>query len=286
MDPDLAHLKFIYISADGVKKDFDVSDAIEEHKSFWDRIRFTKPRNMVIMLDECHMATRNLTESIKSKWNFLYPDGEKFIQSVIVCQISNKLSTNFSGSFADRLGSRTLEMPRLSKDQLKQVLQNRLKMKSRDFADAFTKDAMDFLVTNADGSVRQLLEYTDAVFRAHTTFDENPLLKWDYKIAKEMVFNALQMSGIIIKEKKSSKIQYLLKKIKKSKRYTKAIEMFEQFGTLSPVELAEKLDTSKNNSESILRQLKKWDAIVMSHEDDNAKFYVLSPRLQHELTEA
>jgi hypothetical protein len=287
MDPDFADFKFIYISADGVKKDFDVSDAIEEHKTFWDRLRFTKPRNLVILLDECHMATRNLTESIKSKWNFLYPDGTKCIQSVVVCQISDKLSTNFSGSFADRLGGRILRMPRLTKTQLAEVLNLRLQSKDRTYADAFNKDAIDLLVTSADGSVRQLLEYTDAVFRTHASFgEENPLLQWDYKISKEVVFNALQTSGLQPKEKRSSKMTYLLKKIKKSKRYSKAVEMFEQFGTLSSVQLAEKLDTTKKNADSILRQLKKWDAIVISHEDADHAYHVLSPRLQHELTKA
>ena len=287
MDPDLAHLKFIYISADGVKKDFDVSDAIESHRSFWDRIKFTKPKNLVILLDECHMATRTLTESIKSKWNMVYPDGARCIHGVVVCQIDNHLSTNFSGSFADRLGKRVVEMPRLSKDQLKQVLVKRLEAKSRNYAETFSRDAMDFLTTNADGSVRQLLEYADAVFRTHASFgEENPLLQWDYRISKEVIFNALQTTGLSVKEKRSSQMKYLLKKIQKSKRYNTAVEMFEQFGSLSSVLLAEKLDCTKKNAESIIRQLEKWDAIVESHEDEGLRYYVLSPRLKHELTTA
>ncbi|MFW5745961.1 MAG: AAA family ATPase [Nanoarchaeota archaeon] len=284
MDADLADFKFIYISADGVKHHFDVSDAIQSHKSFWERLTFSKPKNLVILLDECQLATRTLTESIKSKWNFVYPNGEKCIQSVIVCQIEHHLGTNFSGSFADRIGRRILRMPRLDPESLKEVLRIRLAQNDRNYVESFSDEALEFLVDNADRSVRQLLEYTDAVFRAHAAFEEDNPLVCDkkYHIPKEMVFNALQMSGIQLKAPKPSKSAF--KKIFNSRRYSKAIEMFEEFGTLSPVGLAEKLDTTKKNANSIIRQLKKWDAILLSHEEDDQKFYVISPRLRHELT--
>ena len=132
----------------------------------------------------------------------------------------------------------------------------------------------------------QLLEYTDAVFRAHNNFEPNPLLQWDYKISKEMVFNALEMSSLTIHKEPSSKILYLVKKIKKSKRYNNAIEMFEQFGELTAITLAEKLDITKKSSNNIINELKKLNAIDVVNTDEEEKSYVITPRVRHELTKA
>ncbi|MFT4313126.1 MAG: hypothetical protein ACMXYA_01850 [Candidatus Woesearchaeota archaeon] len=281
---DVKDYRFIFISADGVKKNYDIDDAIKDSKSFIELITFKKPRKIVVLLDESHLANRILTESIKSKWNFVYPNGDRMIQSVIVSQIEPQLGTNFSGSFIDRLGKRIVQMKRLSVEELIAVLQLRLDNGTKNYIDIFTKDGLDFLTKSADGSVRQLLEYTDVVFRKICTFKPNPLVTDEsFRIDKSIVFNILQEAGLAVYEKSALTKKGNFQKLLGIKRLKNAIDMFDQFGTLSAILLAEKLDVTKATAQKLLNELKKKDALVESHIEDDETFYVLTPRLKHEL---
>ncbi len=281
---ELKDFRFIFISADGVKKNYDIDDAIKSSKSFVELITFQKPRKVVVLLDESHLANRILTESIKSKWNFVYPNGDKMIQSVIVSQIEPKLGTNFSGSFIDRLGKRVVQMRRLTFGELQAVLDLRLNTGKHNYVSNFTKSGLDFLTKSADGSVRQLLEYTDAIFRKLCNLQPSPFLEnTDFKIDQPVVFNILQEAGLAVYEKNSLAKKGNFEKLLKIKRFKNAIEMFDQFGTLSPVTLAEKLDVTKATSQKLINELKKKDALVESHSEDDESFFVLTPRLKHEL---
>lgn len=283
--PSLKQFEFIYLSADGVRKDHLIDDAIWDKRSFIKRLLRRKPKNLVILLDECHLANRILTESIKSKWNVEYEDGTKAIQSVIVSQIEDRLGTNFSGSFADRLGSRVVKMPKLSKEKLVNVLRNRLDNSTRNYADALSEDALELLIDSADGSVRQLLEYTDALFVHHSKVPEgNPLLDESYEVSKEAVFNILQAAELVSFDRRGKKEGF--RSVLENPELCKAVEMFQQFGTLSDVTLAEKLNAEHVRATSILTELQKNGAIMFAHQDNGQHFYVLSPRLQHELTKA
>ena len=160
----LKSFDFIYISADGIKKDKDIGDLVKDKMSILDRILFRKPKNLVILLDECQVASRILTESIKSKWNEVYDSGDKIVHSVVVSQIPSRLSSNFSGSFMDRLGKRVIRMKKLTANELKEVLKVRLQLKNKkNYIDKFDPKALDLLVKSCSGSVRQLLEYTDSI---------------------------------------------------------------------------------------------------------------------------
>lgn len=283
--PRMKQFEFVYISADGIKKEYDIDDALWDKRSFIKRLLRTKPKNLIILLDESHLANRILTESIKSKWNTEYEDGTKAIQSVIVSQIEDRLGTNFSGSFADRLGQRIIIMPKLTKDELKEVLKIRLNNGSRNFVDAFDQDALTLLTDSADGSVRQLLEYADAVFTHHEGISSgNPLLNPDYRISKEAVFNILQTSELVALDRFSKKESF--ETVRESPKLNKAIEMFQQFGALSAVTLAEKLNVKYDSAKRTILDLKKAGAILFAHADDGEDFFVLSPRMQHELTKA
>ncbi|MFT4311625.1 MAG: hypothetical protein ACMXYF_00150 [Candidatus Woesearchaeota archaeon] len=277
---DLSQFRFIFISADGVKKNYDIQDAIKEARSFVDLITFKKPRNIVVLLDESHLANRILTESIKSKWNYIYPDGTKMIQSVVVSQIESQLGTNFSGSFVDRLGKRVVKMRRLTHEELQEVLRLRLDNGKQNYIDYFAKSGLNFLCTSADGSVRQLLEYTDVLFRKLVEMDA--FAKDDFEIDKPVVFNLLQASGLVSEQKpKFNKGQF--DKVLANKRYMAAVEMFEQFGALSCVTLAEKLDVTKQTAQKLLRELKQKEVILQSHIEDGEECFVLTPRVKHEL---
>jgi hypothetical protein len=283
--PRLANVQFLFISADGIKKNYIIDDAIKDARSFMDIITFKKPKNLVILLDESHLANRILTESIKSRWNFVYPDGEKMIQSVIVSQIEPRLGTNFSGSFIDRLGRRILQMRRLREEELKNVLSKRLDNGTKNYLELFTDDALSFLIKSADGSVRQLLEYANAIFEQLHQMETKPLLNPDFKIDKPVVFNILQQTGLPVYEKSMMTHKGVYDKLLANQKFKQAIEMFEQFDTMDVVLLAEKLDKTKETAKRILKDLEQKEAIVYSHTDeDGEKWYVLAPRLQYMLT--
>lgn len=284
--PELKGFEILYISADGIKKDRDIIDLVKEKMSILDRILFRKPKNLVIFLDECQLATRQLTESIKSKWNEMYDSGDKVIHSVVVCQINPRLQSNFSGSFMDRLGKRILKMRKLKPAELKEILKIRLDTGKKNYVEKFTPEGLNFLVKNCDGSVRQLLEYTDTIFRELDKLDETSLKDDSFKITKDHVFTLLQSSGLVVPDKNVFKKKIHFKKVFSSERLKKAIEMFEEFGVMNVVLLAEKLDVPKARAQAAIRDLLKEDAIMVSHTEDREKYYVLTPRMKHELVSA
>ena len=198
---DLKEFRFVFISADGVKKGYLIEDAIKEKRSFVDRLTFKKPKNLIILLDESHLANRILTESLKSKWNYTYSSGEQMIHSVVVSQIEPRLGTNFSGSFIDRLGRRVVQMRRLKVEELKEVLRSRLQIGEDNLCDRFEDEGLVFLIKSADGSVRQLLEYTNAVFQHLHGMENKPLTDEKFKIDRNIVFNILQQADLPIYEK-------------------------------------------------------------------------------------
>jgi len=282
--PELSDFRFVFISADGVKKGYLIEDAIKDKRSIVERFTFKKPKNLIILLDESHLANRILTESVKSKWNFTYPNGDQMIHSVVVSQIEPRLGTNFSGSFIDRLGRRVVQMRRLKVEELKDVLSTRLQQGETNLCDKFENEGLVFLIKSADGSVRQLLEYTNAVFEHLHTMDNKPLQDEDFKIDRNIVFNILQQADLPIYEKSMAASKGVFDKLLANKKTKHAIEMFEQFDNMSAVLLAEKLDKPKKDAQYILTELEKKEAILYSHTDEGEKFYVMTPRLKYMLT--
>ena len=283
---DLRGFDFLFISADGIKKDKDINELVKQKMSILDRILFRKPKNLVILLDECQVASRNLTESIKSKWNEVYNSGDKVVHSVVVSQIPSRLTSNFSGSFMDRLGKRVIRMKKLTAKELKEVLRIRLKLNDKkNYVDKFEPKALDLLVRSCSGSVRQLLEYADSIFREIDRLDPNALLDSKFIINKDNVFTLLQESGLIVDSKDSLNNKIEFKKIFNSKNLMKAIEMFEEFGIMDAILLAEKLDVTYATANKTIKRLQEEGAIMMSHSENKKKFYVLTPRMKHELVE-
>jgi ribosomal protein S25 len=282
--PELKNFEFLFISSDGIKKDKEIMALVKEKMSILQKILFKKPKNMVILLDECQVASRILTESIKSKWNEAYETGDKVIQSVVVSQIPSRLNSNFSGSFMDRLGKRVVKMRKLAPKDLKDVLYRRLQLNAKkNLIDKFEKKALDFLVKSCDGSVRQLLEYTDVVLREIDRLDPQALSNSRFKISQENVFTFLQASGLVVETRYEYDSKTTFKEVFKSEKLSKAVEMFDEFNVLNTVQLAEKLDASKRVAQTIIKKLEKEGAILISHSEDKDKFYVLTPRMKHEV---
>ncbi len=286
-NPKLKGIQFVFISADGVDKQYQIDNAIKSSKSFVDMLLFRKPRKIVVLLDESHLANRILTESIKSKWNYVYPNGDKMIQSVIVSQIDSQLGTNFSGSFIDRLGHRKVEMRRLEPEELIQVLRQRLHNGSKNIADMFDEDGIQFLAKSADGSVRALLEYADVIYRKLYDMDDKPLFKKSFKIDKSVVFNLLQTAGLGVYDKSKDGSKNKFTKLLSNEHTRESIDMFEKLGALSAINLAEKLDKHKKEALEVIQELLDHEALVESHKDDDGEsYYVLAPMLRRELIKA
>lgn len=286
-NPKTKRYTFVFISADGVDKQYQIDDAIKDSKSFVDMLLLRKPRRVVVLLDESHLANRILTESIKSKWNFVHKNGDKMIQSVIVSQIENKLGTNFSGSFIDRLGHRVVEMRRLEPEELVQVLRQRMHNGSRNWVDLFDEEGLEFLTKSADGSVRALLEYADVVYRKLFEMEDKPLFKKGFKIDKAVVFNLLQTAGLNVYDSSKSHQKNKFTKLLANEKLREPVEIFEKLGSISAVNLAEKMDITKKESLELVQELLDHDALVESHKDDDGEsYYVLTPKLRHELVKA
>jgi len=286
-NPKLKGLTFVFISADGVDKQYQIDDAIKSSKSFVDLLLFRKPRKVVVLLDESHLANRILTESIKSKWNFVHPNGDKMIQSVIVSQIDSQLGTNFSGSFIDRLGHRKVQMRRLEPEELIQVLRQRMHNGSRNWADLFDEDGVTFLAKSADGSVRALLEYAYVIYRKLSEMEGSPLNKKGFKIEKSTVFNLLQTAGLAVHDSSKDGQKNKFAKLLSDEHLRESIDMFEKLGALSAINLAEKLDKHKKETLEVIQELLDHEALVESHKDDDGEsYYVLAPLLRRELIKA
>jgi ribosomal protein S25 len=185
----------------------------------------------------------------------------------------------------DRLGKRIVRMKKLKPKDLVNVLEIRLKQGKKNVIDKFDKAALNFLVKNCGGSVRQLLEYTDTVFREIDNLDSNALKNPNFTISKENVFTFLQDSGLVVDDVNEMRIKQSFKKVFSSKRLRKAVEMFEEFNILDAILLAEKLDVTHATAQRIIKDLEKEGAIMISHTENKKKFYVLTPRMKHELVE-
>jgi hypothetical protein len=196
---------FIYLDADAVPEEFDLTAAIQGKRTFLDKIRFRDmpDKKPVLIIDEFQATDNRLVLEARSKWE---NPTERQIKSIVIAQISDQLK-NTPGSFKDRLGNRMIHLHPLENAAMKEVLQKRLgsSKQGRNYFDQLSDKTVDFLVTVADGNARRLLEFTEMLFEYHWQRfnDRNPVLhKEDYKIqfpaAKEILsVNNIAVDGYI-----------------------------------------------------------------------------------------
>ena len=275
----LEEYKFIFISGDRIKPEHDLEKDLQEGRNFFEKLIRRKPRNYVILLDESHELSRYVTETVKGLWN-VKADDDYGIHSVVISQIQPKLQTNFSGSFKDRVGNKSLRMKKLSRLQLKEVLSNRLSINETDYSKKFDHDALDLIISSSGGSVRNLLDMFSHVFMYLNKFEENPLFK-EEKINKTQVFNILSTMGVKMVDQEISPFQDILN----SEKMQETITIMRDLGSFDTMKLANALKVSKSNASKIIHTLRKNNAIIFSHKEGKHKNWVLSPRLRHESVE-
>ncbi len=281
-NPGLKDYNFVFLSADRMKPEHDIEKNLMQQRSFLERLTRKKPKNYVILLDESHEVSRYVTETIKGFWNNSQNKNDLGIHSVVISQIDNNLHTNFSGSFKDRIGNKMIKMKKLSHEELKHVLRIRLNTKDKNYLESFDKDALDLLIISSGGSVRALLDMTNHIFMYLDKYgDDNPVLKGE-RITKPMVFNILSTMGIKIVDDEVSPYDDL----KTSNRLQEAVKIIDGLGAFNTLQLAKALNTNMSNARSIIRDLRKNKAIIFSHKQKKKKYWVLAPRIRHELVES
>lgn len=204
---------FIYLDADAIPADFDLTAALQGKRSFLDKIRLREmpEKKPVLIIDEFQATDPKLVLEARSRWE---NPNERQIKSIVFAQISDQLK-NVPGSFKDRLGNRVITLSPLTNDAMKQILQLRLhnRKTKRDYYGQLSPQTVQFLVAVADGNARRLLEFTEMLFDYHwQRFQErNPIThKQDYKIqypaAKEILLvNNVPIEGYELEKKKKVK---------------------------------------------------------------------------------
>lgn len=274
---DLSEYKFIFLSGDRLKPEHDLEHDMDRGRSFFEKLIMRKPRNYVVMLDESHEISRYVTETVKGFWNSK-EDDEYGIHSVIISQIDDTIGTNFSGSFSDRLGNKHLRMRKLTNDELKQVMSLRLNNGSIDYSNNFDLDALNLIISSSGGSVRALLDILLHIFTYLDKFDSNPILEGK-SLNKNQVFNILSAMGIKLVEQETSPYEDILN----SDRLQEAVKVIGSLGAVDTLLLAKSLKTKISNARNIIHILKKNNAIIFSHKDKKRKYWVLAPRVRHEV---
>ncbi len=192
---------FIYLDADAVPTDFDLTSALQGKRSFLDRIRMREmpAKKPVLIIDEFQATDPRLILEARSRWE---NPTERQIKSIVISQISEQLK-NVPGSFKDRLGTRIVHLDALDTKAMEAILRQRLNNTKvgRDYFHQLSEKTVAFLVAVADGNARRLLEFTELLFEYHWQKfgDRNPLLhKEDYKIPFPAAKEILSVNNVAV----------------------------------------------------------------------------------------
>jgi hypothetical protein len=226
---------FIYLDADAVPENFNLTAALQGKRNWLDRIRLRDmpEKKPVLIIDEFQATDSRLVLEARSRWE---NPNERQVKSIVIAQISDQLR-NVPGSFKDRLGNRMIHLHALDNAAMKDVLKKRLDVGARNYFDQLSDKTVDFLVAVADGNARRLLEFGEMLFEYHWQRfgDRNPLLhKEDYKIPYPAAKEILSVNNIAIDgyseqlEKKSVKHPAIEKKKEREKKVKPALAAVQE----------------------------------------------------------
>lgn len=259
---------FLYLDADALPADFNLTEALRGKRNFLDKLRLREmpTKKPVLIVDEFQATDPRLVLEARSRWE---NPNERQIKSIVIAQISEQLK-NVPGSFKDRLGNRVIRLNPLDNESMKNVLEKRLVNSNTgmNYYQRLSPQAIDFLVAVADGNVRRLLEFTDMVFDFHWQRfkDNNPIAqKAEYKVtypaAKQILtVNNIPVEGYVsevtknVKEIKTKKTEKKNEKAERGKAEIKEEEAKQEPLFASPP-LLETLP--KENAESPAELIEK-----------------------------
>lgn len=282
----LKNHKFVYLDAQELPKNFNLEEEFKKKRSFFDMITFRKQpsKTPVLIIDEFQATDQNLILDARAKWE--NPNNNR-IKSIIIAQISKYLK-NVTPAFKERLGNKTIILPTLDDNEMKEIL--KLRLQARRGVNYFNKlhnEAINLLVACADGNPRKLLEYTDMIFDFHYRKfkHNNPMLVnktylVTYWGAKEILELSKVNVGAYIyleKEDKKRKLQAFEKRFDKQQREWL---VFLMTGSKSISELAKHFKVSESTTGKKMSELKAKGAVVRAGKKNRKQLWQASPHVK------
>ncbi len=275
---------FVYLDADALPKTFNLMEALKDKRSFLDRLTFKQfpKKKPVLIIDEFQATDPTLILEARSNWE---NPGERKIKSIVIAQISDKLR-NVTGSFKDRLGNRSITLKQLDDEDMKRILNIRLKTKDTNYVERISDEALELLVRVADGNARRLLEYTDLVFDFHFRRfgDINPIArKKEYVVTYYATKEILEVNNIYVEG-----YEHMGDTERSSVPFDKAFKLIEQNalmslnreGAMTSEELASHLHLPLTKCQDLIKELRKKEAIVTAERSGKKLKWQLTPRVK------
>jgi replication-associated recombination protein RarA len=191
---DLDDYKFVYLDAQSLPDDFNLEAELKKKKGFFDTLflRDYPKKKPVLLIDEFQDTSEDVVMDARAKWESA---DERRIKSIVIAQIDQHLN-NVTDSFKERIGKRVIRLPTLTDKEMREVLKKRLQTSQVNLYKKLHEEAINLLIAVADGNVRRLLEYTDAIFDFHHTkfgdydpIKKSPTYLVTYYAAKEILEN-------------------------------------------------------------------------------------------------
>lgn len=274
--------KFIYLDAHDLPKNFNLESELKKKRSFFDRLvmREVPKKKPILIIDEFQETDPNLILRARGKWE---STGNRQIRSIIVAQIS-KVLNNVTDSFKERIGSRTIVMPTLDEDDMKEILDRRLynKKTKKNYADKLSDKAKELIIACSGANPRRLLEYTDMIFDFHyRRFTKiNPMTRSSYTVnyhaAKEILtLHGVHVEGFVEDQGGTYNLD---------KDYTRAEQRLMKFlidqDASSIDEIATELLISKASVAKALHALRKKQAVISAGKKHGKKLWQVTPQVK------
>lgn len=281
----LKNHKFVYLDAQELPKNFNLEEELIKKRSFFDKLRLRKhpTKTPVLIIDEFQATDKNLVLDARAKWE---NPNERRIKSIIIAQISKYLK-NVTPAFKERLGNRSVILPTLDDNEMKEILNVRLKKGRRNYYNKLHNEAINLMVAASDGNPRKLLEYADYVFDFHyNKFKKNnpvllnPTYMVTYWGAKEILeLKKVNVNAYVYleKEDKKRKLQAFEKRFNKDQRDW-LIQLMT--GSKSLSDLAKYFKISEGTAGQKLRELKEKGAIVRAGKKNRKQLWQASPHVK------
>lgn len=273
---------FIYLDAQDLPESFNLEDELKKKRSFFDKLTFreTPRKKPVLIIDEFQATDPNLILRARGKWE---TSKQRQIKSIIIAQIS-KVLNNVSDSFKERIGNRTIVMPTLDEDDMKQILDKRLYNKKTkiNYADKLSDKAKELIITCSGANPRRLLEYTDMIFDFHyRRFTKiNPMTRSTYTVNFHAAKEILSLHGVhvegFIEDQGGT---YRLDKTYTDNEQQVLSHLIEQ-GASNADQIADALSVSTASVSRTLGSLRKKKAVLGAGKKRGKKLWQVSPQLK------
>ncbi|MBN2052221.1 hypothetical protein JW756_01840 [Candidatus Woesearchaeota archaeon] len=276
---------FVYLDAQELPRNFNLEEELKKKRNFFDRLTLREfpSKTPVLIIDEFQATDKNIVLDARAKWE---NPNDKKIKSIVVAQIS-KYFKNVTPAFKERLGNRVIELPTLDDEEMKEILNLRLKTRWTNYYNKLHNEALNLLVACADGNPRKLLEYADMIFDFHYRKfkDNNPLLVnktymvtyWGAKEILELQKVNVDAYIYLEKEDKKRRLEAFEKRFSKDEQDWL---IFLMTGSKTVGDLAKEFNVSDSTAALRIRDLKDRGAIVRAGRKNKKKLWQASPHVK------